>query len=80
MTGLARSAWRFGSKLAWRGRLGRLDRLVGLNDESDEMNMIKIWDWIAAIGMLVQKWLGGVGLAGFIIRVDPMMNLMRLIR
>ena len=38
---LAHSAWRVGSKMAWRGRLGRLDRLGGTDDESDETNMMK---------------------------------------
>ena len=41
MTGLDYSALRVGSKIAWRGRLGRLDRSGGTNDKSDEMSLIK---------------------------------------
>ena len=35
---LAHSAWRVGSKMAWRGRL---DRSGGTDDESDEKNLMK---------------------------------------
>ena len=37
-TGLAHSAWRVGSKMAWRSRLVRLDWLGGPEDEYYEMN------------------------------------------
>ena len=41
MKGLAYSALRVGSKMAWRGRLGRLDGSGGTNDKYDEMNLMK---------------------------------------
>ena len=41
MIGLAHSAWCVGSKIAWRGRLGRLDWSGGPDDEYDKMNLIK---------------------------------------
>ena len=41
MTGLAYSAWYVGSKMAWRRRIGRLDRSGGTNDKFDEMNLMK---------------------------------------
>ena len=40
-TGLNHSAWRVGSKMACRGRLGRLDRSGGPDDEYDGMNIMK---------------------------------------
>ena len=40
-TGLAHSDWRVGSKMAWRFRLGWIDRSGGPDDESDEMNLMK---------------------------------------
>ena len=39
--GLDHSAWRAGSKMAWGGRLGRLDRSGGPDDESDEIDPMK---------------------------------------
>ena len=41
MTGLAHSAWCVGSKMAWRGRLGRLDWSGGPDDGYDETNLMK---------------------------------------
>ena len=41
MTVLAYSALHVGSKMALRGRLGRLDRSGGTDDKSDEMNLMK---------------------------------------
>ena len=35
-TELAHSAWCVGSKMSWRGRIGRLDLAGGLYDEYDE--------------------------------------------
>ena len=40
-TGLAHSDWRVGSKMAWRFRLGWIDRSGGPDDESDEINLMK---------------------------------------
>ena len=41
MTGLAYITLRVGTKMAWRGRLGRLDWSGGTNDKYDEMNLMK---------------------------------------
>ena len=40
-TGLAHSAWRVGSKMDWRGRLGRIDRSGGPDYKYNEMNLMK---------------------------------------
>ena len=39
--GPAHSAWCVGSKMAWRGRLVRLDWSGGPDNESDKMNLMK---------------------------------------
>ena len=41
MTGLAYITLRVGAKMAWRGRLGRLDWSGGTDDKYDEMNLMK---------------------------------------
>ena len=53
---LDHSACCVGSKMTWKGRIGRLDQSGGPDDESDA----------------VRKWLGGTGLADLISRVDLM--------
>ena len=40
-TVLTHSAWCVGSKMAWRGRLVRIYRLGGPDDEYDETNLMK---------------------------------------
>ena len=70
-TGLDHSAWHVSSKMACGGRLDIIDRLGGPYDEYDEMNLMKNMGLVTALGVSVQKWLGGAGFSGLISQVDP---------
>ena len=71
-TGMDHSAWRFGSKMVYRERLGRLDQSYGPDDESDKMNLMKKTVLTHSAWCVGIKWIGGSSLAELICWVDPM--------